>query len=315
MTAHAQNLLLIESQAACLTALRDHKHRQLEIAINGKLDLKKTHTALRALARLGLAKQGQTKKWHVIGRGKNGRFRIVPDRTRRNYDQPGAAGTRLLRLLNRPMRVNEIAEKLAVTPQRVRQLVAKLHAQGRVAFGDPEKPFWVVMQAGDKTSLLSYEEERVLSVIPEEYTTTATKIRIAARLSGNMVEQILDSLINRRFVAASEGLRGNPEYRITRAGLRHPQCSDCGTKAQRSRLPVESDRIRDVLAAILDAGELRIRDVTAVLGIQHQSINALMQYLKRKQLVAKVRQELHAPYSLTAKGHAALAEMTLRHAA
>jgi Mn-dependent DtxR family transcriptional regulator len=86
-------------------------------------------------------------------------------------------------------------------------------------------------------------------------------------------------------------------------------------RAQAPRLPAESDRIRKVLSAILDSGALRIRDVTDVLRVPHQSINALMQYLKRKHLVEKTGQEFSAPYSLTDEGRAALAEMTRRHAA
>ena len=60
---------------------------------------------------------------------------------------------------------------------------------------------------------------------------------------------------------------------------------------------------------------LRIRDVTDVLRVPHQSINALIQYLKRKHLVKKTGQEFSAPYALTDEGRAALAEMTRRHAA
>jgi predicted transcriptional regulator len=85
--------------------------------------------------------------------------------------------------------------------------------------------------------------------------------------------------------------------------------------AQRCRLPVESDRVRKVLSTILDSGALRIRDVTDTLRIPRQSINALMQYLKRKHLVEKIGSEFEAPYSLTDKGRAALAEMTRRLAA
>jgi hypothetical protein len=44
-------------------------------------------------------------------------------------------------------------------------------------------------------------------------------------------------------------------------------------------------------------------------------MNALMQYLKRKQLVRKNGHDLHSPYTLTAEGLAALAEMTRRRAA
>jgi Mn-dependent DtxR family transcriptional regulator len=70
-----------------------------------------------------------------------------------------------------------------------------------------------------------------------------------------------------------------------------------------------------VLSTISDSGALRIRDVTEVLGIPRKSMNALMQYLKRKHLVQKTCSQFEAPYSLTNEGRAALAEMTRRLAA
>ena len=118
MTAKAQNLLLTKSQAACLIALRRRKDSQPKIAIEAKLDLKKTSTALQALTCLGLAKQAQTKKWHATARGKTARFKTVPDRARRNHGLPGPGGGRLLELLDRPMKGSEIVEKLGVTHQR-----------------------------------------------------------------------------------------------------------------------------------------------------------------------------------------------------
>ena len=170
------------------------------------------------------------------------------------------------------------------------------------------------MRADDKTPVLSLDEERVLSAIPPEYATNATKIRLAARMSEKKVQQIFERLIASRFVRACDGFQGNQLYRITAAGLKHPQRGHSARRAQAPRLPVESDRIRKVLSAILDSGALRIRDVTGVLRVPHQSINALMQYLKRKHLVEKVDQEFNAPYSLTDEGRAVLAKMTLRHA-
>jgi hypothetical protein len=61
---------------------------------------------------------------------------------------------------------------------------------------------------------------------------------------------------------AFEGLLGNREYRITAAGLKHPQRRLSGRQAQAPRLPVDSDRVRNVLSTILDASAPRIRDVT-----------------------------------------------------
>src|SRR6266446_3838878 len=175
---------------------------------------------------------------------------------------------------------------------------------------DPENPFWIVMRADDKTSVLSRHEERVLSAVPREYATDATKIRIAAGVPDGEIAQILERLLVRRLIDASDGLRGGRVYRVTDLGLKHPQYIPSAARAQAPRLPVESDRVRKVLSAIFDSGELRIKDVTSTVSVPHQSINALMQYLKRKRLVKKRGPDLHSPYALTAEGIAALAEMT-----
>src|SRR6478672_1194029 len=128
MTSKARNLVLTKSQAACLIALRRRKDSKPEIAIQAKLDLTKTATELGALARIGLARQNQSKRWHTTTSGKACRFKIVPDRLRRNSGLPGPGALRLLQLLDQPMRGGEIAEELGLSHQRVRQLVIKLHA-------------------------------------------------------------------------------------------------------------------------------------------------------------------------------------------
>src|SRR5262249_31324593 len=150
------------------------------------------------------------------------RFDTVADRPRRN-GRSGPGGRRLLELLDRPMRGREIVEKLGITHQGVRQLLIKLHACGEVCFADPENPFWIVMRAGDKTPVLSRHEERVLSAVPREYATDTIKIRIAAGVPEAEISRILERLLVRRLIAASDGLRGNRVYRITEAGLKHPQ--------------------------------------------------------------------------------------------
>jgi DNA-binding MarR family transcriptional regulator len=202
----AKNLLLTQPQAACLIALRRDQESQPKIAIEAKLVLSKTATALRALARLGLAEHDQAKRWHATSRGKTCRFETVPDRPRRNSGLPGPRGRRLLELLDRPTRGSEIVEKLGMTHQGVRQLLIKLHAHGHVNFADPENPFWIVMRAGDKTPVLSRNEERVLSATPREYATDATKIRIAAGVPDGEIQQILERLLLRRFIETSGGL-------------------------------------------------------------------------------------------------------------
>ena len=315
MPLKARSLVLTKSQAACLIALRNGKVSKPEIAIQAKLDLTKTATALGTLSRLGLAKQNKAKSWHTTTRGRTCRFKTIPDRLRRNSGVPGSGGRRLLKLLDRPMRGNEIVEKLGVSHQRVRQLVIKLHAQGCVTFGDTENPFWIIRRTNDRTPLLSRDAEHVLSTIPREYVTNVIKIRLAAHMPENKLQKILEGLIASRFVEELEGLQGNRVYRLTEAGNNHPQRDQSARRAAVPRLPVESDRVRQVLSTILDSGALRIRDVTDVMRIPRQSINALMQYLKRKHLVKKTGPEFEAPYSLTDEGRAALAEMTRRLAA
>jgi DNA-binding PadR family transcriptional regulator len=127
--------------------------------------------------------------------------------------------------------------------------------------------------------------------------------------------QTLESLIDRRLVEAYAGFQGGRLFRITAAGLQHPQYDQSARRAQAPRLPAGSERVRKVLSVILDLEALRIRDVSDVMREPLQSINALMQLLKRKHLVEKTGQELSAPYALTDEGRAALAEMTRRRVA
>ena len=170
MSRKTPRLALRESQTACLVALR-HRPR---LAIEAKLDIKKTAAALRTLTQLGLAEREGT--WRTTARGATCRFETGPDRPRRTQE-PGPSSQRLLDLLDRPVTSSVIAEKLGVTRQRVRQLIVRLHALGRIAFGDPDDPFWIVMRAEDKSLILSYDEERVLSALPRERAADAAHAR------------------------------------------------------------------------------------------------------------------------------------------
>jgi hypothetical protein len=103
MNPRARSLILTESQAACLVALRLRKESKTEIAIQAKLDLKKAAMALDALKELGLARRGPMNSWHPTGRGRNCRFKTTPDRIRRGSALPGPGARRLLDVLDRPM--------------------------------------------------------------------------------------------------------------------------------------------------------------------------------------------------------------------
>jgi Mn-dependent DtxR family transcriptional regulator len=309
-----KRLVLTPAQAACLGALRGRALLKSEIAIETKLSLRTSARELHRLAHLGLAKRDQDHKWHVTARGKTCRFETAPNRPRRNGAALGPGAKRLLDMLDRPMRQVLIAEELGVSKQRVHQLTVKLHALGHVRFADPTRPSWLVMKAGDKTPFLSRHAERVLSVLPDDYATDLKKISVVARMSASKVKGILQELVVRSLVKAVQGLDSSPTYRITSAGLEHPQRVSDRARARAPRLPVESDRVRVVLSTIRDCGSVRIRDAAEGLAIPHQSLNALFQYLKRKRLIAKTGNDVHAPYSLTDDGRATLTEMMRRAA-
>ena len=134
-----QTVILVASQAACLIALRLHPNTKIGVAIAGKLTVAKAAAALSALKTLGLVEKDQTNRWYPTIRGKVCRIDTFPER-RKKRDLPGPGGQRVLDLLQQPMRCAEIAKKLCVTRERARQLVIKLHAQGRVRFLDPWRP-------------------------------------------------------------------------------------------------------------------------------------------------------------------------------
>ena len=321
MSAKLSRHSLTHAEAACLEALRLSPGSKMGIAIQAKLDLRKTDRAIETLAGRGLAQLNKDGKWRATRKGTTCRFVITaePPRREKRGRPPsaklGPGGQRLLAMLDHPMQVPEIVEKLGLTRQRVYQLIVELHARGHVRLGDPAQPFWLVTRADDNTHYLSHAEERVLSAIPHDYVTNAAKIRRAACVREASLNDCLAKLVRLNLVQASEGLRGEQVYRVSAAGLRHPQRNQSARRAEEPRLLVESERIHNVLSVIGSFGELRIKDVRNLLQIPQFSINALMQYLKRKGLVAKTGLALADPYALTPAGYSALAEMERRQAA
>ena len=85
--------------------------------------------------------------------------------------------------------------------------------------------------------------------------------------------------------------------------------------AKPPRLPVQSERILAVLTTMSNAGAMRIKAISNTLRLPPQSTNALVQYLKRKELVQKTDDTPGAPYTLTDHGRITLAGMEQRRAA
>ena len=307
--------VLTISQAACLSALREGNDTTTSIAIRTRLDLRKATASLRKLEELGLARRGEMNTWLMTMRGKKCRFRTVPETTRQGNKSLGPGLRRLLDALDRPMRGRELAKKMGVTKQNVHHHIVKLYSLGQVRIGDPERLLLIVSRINDKTPLLSYEEERLLSAIPTDCATSVMKIKIATRLPEKQVQQLLKRLRVHGLIEARDGLDGQIVFGLTAGGLNHPQRSERARRAKPPQLPLRSDRVVAVLSVILDAGALRIRDIRDSLRIPQDSIRALIQYLKRKKMVQKTDQTFYAPYSLTEKGIETLSEMTRRLAA
>jgi Mn-dependent DtxR family transcriptional regulator len=307
-------VVLTKSELACFKALDDDATRKTRIAIASRLDLPRTSAALEKLERLGFIRRDETRRWRPTKRGRTCAVRAVPDRKRRQRGTPGSGGQRLLQALEHPMRCDQLAARLGITKQRVYQLAVKLYADGLIRLSDEKKPLHVIARRNDPTLLLSREQEHVLSVMSQEFATTLTKIRVAANLSEELAETATRRLVVAGLIQETAGSRGEALYQITASGLAHPQYARSPRCASPPRLPVESDRVLTVLSHISTAGQLRIRDISGMLGVRLTSINALFQYLKRKSLVEKQGRNLQAPYRLTDLGNQALAEMIRRRA-
>jgi hypothetical protein len=221
----------------------------------------------------------------------------------------------VLDLLDQPKSASALAHESGLTRERIGQLLLRLHAHGRIAFVDPDHPSWLIKRVDDKSVVLDRDEARVLSAVPAEGAADLSSLRMVKALLRCDVERALDRLVDGGLIEVVASPSGKPAFRLSGAGLEHPQYVPPKRPAPLSRLPVRSDRIRLVLQTIADAGALRIRDVKYETKIPQNSINALMQYLKRKKLVAKPGTGFDAPYSLTDQARLVLAEMTLRQAA
>jgi DNA-binding IclR family transcriptional regulator len=305
---------LTGSQAACLGALRKGASSKSQIAVAAGLSHYKARSALLSLAGLRLAERAPGNRWRLTRQGKACRFKTVSDANGRGTPKPGPVAERALRALDRPMTVRELATRLQVTQQRTRQLVLTLRAAGLVRLGDPQLRPRIVARADDATPLLSRQELRVFSAIPERYATTPDRIGLAAKCRAEAAGRVLDRLLRLGLIAAA-GTAAGKGYLLAKEGLAHPQYRRSARRADAPALPVRSDRVCAVLALLAERGHAQITEVRDALGVAHASINALFQYLKGKSLVRKNGREMRSPYVLTAHGHEVLAEMQRRRAA
>ncbi len=314
----SEKIQLTASQAACLDAVREGLESTTRIAIGTKQDLDTVAAALEGLNQARLVRRADGFRWHPTKRGRSCAVRAVPDPERRLGGKrfgelvPGSAAERLLDALDRPMRGADLVKRLGVTQQRVHQLVVKLHAQGRLKLDDQGKVLHIVARSDDPTILLNWQEERLLSVLPDEEPTSVTKLTVATSWAAARVPVVLDRLCEKGLIEEVGESRGSVLYRVTSEGAAHPQRRESFARAELPPLMVRSDRSFRVLSFIAERSEVRIMEIRDALGIPHSSMNAFMQYLKRRGIVRKVKSERNAPYELTTEGSDTLGEMIRR---
>ncbi len=146
------------------------------------------YKALEKLSRARLIKRTGSRRWRSTKHGRHCAVHVVTDSERRRGGKAfgslvaGAAAERLPNTLDRPMRGVELVERLGVTPQRVHQLIVRLHAQGRVRLSDQGKILHIVARSDDPSLLLTHDEERILSALPDEAATTVPRLAAGARM-------------------------------------------------------------------------------------------------------------------------------------
>jgi DNA-binding MarR family transcriptional regulator len=303
------------SEAACLEALRSGIERKALIAVRAVLNLRQTGLALGTLASLELATINGNRTWHLTPRGKTANVSIAPDVRKRGRPPgaplvPGPSATRMLALLHRPRRGAELAALLGVTRQRVHQLIVALSARGLVRSADPDHPTFVIALKDDASPLLRQDQERVLSAFPETKATTLSKIALAAQMHAGKTATIAESLRKAGLIEKAGAATHRDLYRLTALGSTHWQRSATARHAEMPPPPFRSDRVRTVLSYLQSQGAARTRDVGLTLGIPQPSINALMQYLKRRNAVRTRTDARRAPYELTPDGLEMLDAMT-----
>ena len=301
--------------------LRARRETIQEIALAARLNRPEAVAALEGLASMGLAGICNLKCWHATPLGKKCQFRILPEMTTEDDAslpkamRPSPAAQRLLDILERPMRGSQIAKALGVTPQAVRFMLEKMIAKGLVRLANPGNPMELVARSDDNFAFLPLDEVKVLAGIPDSGATDIKRLLMATKLDETRLMEILVGFIKSEILETEYGFSNEPNLRLTETGRAHPQRNTRKSRAAVPQLPVRSDRVHTVLVTIQKAGSMRILELRDQLHISQNSINALIQYLKRKQLVAKCNPDMFSPYELTGKGQELLLVWEQRQAA
>jgi predicted transcriptional regulator len=318
---------LAPTEAACLEALRSGARIKSRVAVRANMTLRAADRALQRLAHMGLAistsrRSGGATRWEPTELGRHATIATVDPGRRKGRPpatafsvRPGSSTERLLQHLDRPKRLAELATELGVTKQRVHQNIVRLLALGLVRTADPERPTRIVARVDDPAILLRQQEQRVISAFPDALPATSGGLARSLGLPAVAVDRSIEVLLSLGLVEKSgEGPNGT-HFKPTREGAQHFQRDPSARRAEPPAppsLPVRSDRVRSVLNYLTVNGPTRTIGVGLGLDIGRNSINALMQYLKRRGLVRKAGTAHDAPHELTPEGRRVRDEMMSR---
>ena len=295
----------------CLRAIMAGSATISLIAIRSVTASRRVVEALRGLQSNGLIAPGPRRNsWMPTASG-----RLLADtlaaapvadcRTIRRSSRVGSTMARALDLLDRPMRATDLASRLGVTRQRVMQVVVDGLVSGRLQVADPANPGLMIARAADASVLLTTAHERVLSALPD-FGVPDVAVGLIARVTHMARDTIAEHLaaLCRMGLATKKRRAGSHAFALTTAGAAHSQRRAEARRAAHPevRVPVRSERVRGVLAHLAAHGPARSRDLCLMLAVPPLSMNALLQYLKRRGLARKTGSKAFSPHGITDQG-------------
>jgi predicted transcriptional regulator len=307
-------LSLTPSESACLDALRSGTNRKMFIATQVGSNLVVTQRSLERLASSGLAISDGRGVWRLTKQGKSVNVAVALPSQRRGRSGngeliPTGCPARMLALLDRPRHITELPQLLDVTRQRIHQAVLILWTRGLIRSIGSTHPSFVIARKGDPSTLLTGNQERLLSVFQEATPTTISKAALAAKMSVSNARECGEHLQEQGLIETVGKSGASDLCKLTLAGIAHWQRNPAARRAEPPPPPLRSERIFLVLSHLERHGPTRTRDIASALGTPQPSTNALMQYLKRKEIARPKSTDHIAPYELTTDGRATLAAM------
>ncbi len=212
------------------------------------------------------------------------------------------AEQRLLNVLSRPATFKELALSLGVTHQRVRQLVDRLVAKDLIKISDKASSNIAIARIDDPTVLLNELQARALSALIVDQKSLTRSVGTTLKTDESEATVVLSELKFNHLVTKVEHFDGRDAWMLTEEGIIHPQRRQTARTAKLAPTGIKSERSINVLSLLANDGPTRGKDISGALNLDRTSLNAFMQYLKRKGWIRKAGTALADPYELTEAG-------------